>query len=57
MSFLECIFRDENIRRKAKQLGAMAMFDKPFEIDDLLSKVREVMPPHAALKSKKGHSR
>jgi two-component system response regulator (stage 0 sporulation protein F) len=41
-------FGDENTRRKAKQLGAAAMFDKPFEIDDLLSKVREVMPPHTA---------
>ena len=46
-------FGDENIRRKAEQLGAVAMFDKPFEIDDLLSKVREVMPPRTAYRSKK----
>jgi DNA-binding response OmpR family regulator len=41
-------FGDENIHRKAKQLGAAAMFDKPFEIDDLLSKVREIVPPYTA---------
>ena len=41
-------FGDENIHRKAKQLGAAAMFDKPFEIDDLLSKVREIVPLHTA---------
>jgi len=41
-------FGDEDIRRKAIQLGAAAMFDKPFEIDDLLSKVREIVPPHTA---------
>ena len=41
-------FGDENVHRKAKRLGAAAMFDKPFEIDDLLSKVREIVPPHTA---------
>lgn len=41
-------FGDENIHRKAKRLGAAAMFDKPFEVDDLLSKVREIVPPYTA---------
>jgi DNA-binding response OmpR family regulator len=38
-------FGDEEIHARAKKYGAVAMFDKPFEIDDLLSKVREVVPP------------
>ena len=41
-------FGDESTRRKAEQLGVAAMFDKPFEIDDLLSKVREIVPPNTA---------
>ena len=40
-------FGDESTHRKAKQLGAAAMLDKPFEIDDLLFKVRNIVPPHA----------
>jgi two-component system response regulator (stage 0 sporulation protein F) len=41
-------FGDENVHKKAKQFGAAAMFDKPFEIDDLLSKVCEIVPSHTA---------
>jgi len=45
-------FGDENIHRKAKRLGAAALFDKPFEIEDLLVKVREIVPPKAVYEQK-----
>lgn len=35
-------FGDEETHTKAKELGARLVLDKPFEIDALLSKVREV---------------
>ncbi|MGA2914440.1 MAG: response regulator [Sedimentisphaerales bacterium] len=35
-------FGDSETHAQAKRFGAAAIFDKPFEIDDLLSKVREV---------------
>jgi len=38
-------FGDEGVHARARKFGAAAMFDKPFEIDDLLSKVREIVPP------------
>jgi len=38
-------FGDEETHAQAKEFGAAAMFDKPFEIDALLSKVHEIMPP------------
>ncbi len=37
-------FGDEKIHRQAKQFGVAAMFDKPFEIEQLLTKVREIVP-------------
>jgi two-component system response regulator (stage 0 sporulation protein F) len=37
-------FGDEKTHAQAKQFEAAAMFDKPFDIDDLLTKVRELMP-------------
>jgi DNA-binding response OmpR family regulator len=38
-------FGDEETHEQARRLGAVAIFDKPFEIDDLLTKVREIVPP------------
>ena len=35
-------FGDEKTYSQARSLGAAAVFDKPFEIEDLLSKVREI---------------
>ena len=37
-------FGDESTHRKAKQLGAAAMFDKPFDVSELLAKVHELLP-------------
>ena len=36
-------FGDEKIHAMAERLGVAAMFDKPFDIDDLVAKVREVI--------------
>jgi len=36
-------FGDEQTHRLAESFGAVAVFDKPFDIDDLLTKVREVL--------------
>lgn len=41
-------FGDKEVHKKAEKFGAAAIFDKPFEINDLLSKVREIVPPHTA---------
>ena len=38
-------FGDEATRNRARRLGAAAVIDKPFEIDDFLAEVRELMPP------------
>jgi CheY-like chemotaxis protein len=37
-------FGDKKTHRQAEQFGAAAIFDKPFEIDDLLAKVRKIVP-------------
>jgi len=37
-------FGDEKTHHQAEALGVVAMFDKPFAIDDLLTKVREIVP-------------
>jgi len=37
-------FGDEETHAAAKRLGAAAMFDKPFDLDDLLRKVEELAP-------------
>ena len=37
-------FGDERTHADAARFGAAAVFDKPFDIDDLLSKVREIIP-------------
>lgn len=39
-------FGDDWTHAKAAQLGAVCMFDKPFDMDDLLRKVRELVPPN-----------
>ena len=38
-------FGDENTHEQAYQLGAAAIFDKPFDMNDLLAKVQEIVPP------------
>jgi DNA-binding response OmpR family regulator len=38
-------FGDEETHAAAKRLGAVAMLDKPFELDKLLGKVRETVGP------------
>jgi len=37
-------FGDEETHALAKEFGAAAMFDKPFDMDDLLAKVHELLP-------------
>ncbi len=38
-------FGTKETHEKAHRLGAAAMFDKPFDFNDLLSKVHELLPP------------
>jgi len=38
-------FGDEKTHTLAEELGAAAMFDKPFDMDDLLAKVHELLSP------------
>ncbi len=38
-------FGDVETHAKAKYWGALAMFDKPFDVDDLVAKVRKAVPP------------
>jgi DNA-binding response OmpR family regulator len=37
-------FGDEETYAEARRLGAAAVLDKPFDLDDLVAKVREVAP-------------
>ncbi len=37
-------FGDEETHAQGKKFGAAAMFDKPFDMDDLLAKVHELVP-------------
>lgn len=37
-------FGDAETHAEAERYGALAMFDKPFDIDDLLAKVRKIVP-------------
>jgi DNA-binding response OmpR family regulator len=39
-------FGDPKTHENAKRLGAAAIFDKPFDVDHLLAKVRELAPIH-----------
>ena len=36
-------FEDKETHIQAEQLGVAALFDKPFDIDDMLNKVREIL--------------
>jgi CheY-like chemotaxis protein/anti-sigma regulatory factor (Ser/Thr protein kinase) len=38
-------FGDTETHAEAERFGALAMFDKPFDIDDLLAKVQKIVPP------------
>jgi DNA-binding response OmpR family regulator len=38
-------FGDEETHAKAREFGAAAVFDKPFELEDLLAKVHEILAP------------
>jgi len=37
-------FGDPETHRKARRLGAAAMFDKPFDLQDLVAAVRRILP-------------
>ena len=37
-------FGDEGIRSEARELGAAAVLDKPFEVDELRAAIRRVVP-------------
>lgn len=37
-------FGDEETHAEAERQGVAAMFDKPFDVDDLLAKVEELVP-------------
>ncbi|MFH2056328.1 MAG: response regulator [bacterium] len=36
-------FGNDEVHRQARSLGAAGMFDKPFEIDDLIDRIREIL--------------
>lgn len=38
-------FGDKETHMQAERLGAVALFDKPFDIDEMLEKVRATLPP------------
>lgn len=40
-------FGDKEIHMQADRLGAVALFDKPFDIDEMLKKVAEILPASA----------
>jgi CheY-like chemotaxis protein len=37
-------FGDKETHREAERLGAVALFDKPFDINEMMKKVREILP-------------
>jgi len=41
-------FGDKETHQKAHQLGAAAVFDKPFDFNELLAKVHELVPPRSS---------
>jgi CheY-like chemotaxis protein len=36
-------FGNEDVHRRARELGAAGMFDKPFDIDDLIKQIRKIL--------------
>ena len=42
-------FGDEETHERARQVGVTAVLDKPFDMNDLLGKVRERWPAHSPL--------
>ena len=38
-------FGDKETHMQAERLGAVALLDKPFDIDEMLMKVRAILPP------------
>ncbi|NUM68526.1 response regulator [candidate division KSB1 bacterium] len=38
-------FGDAETHADAARFGALAVFDKPFDLDDLLARVRKIVPP------------
>ena len=38
-------FGDEETHAEARRIGIAAVFDKPFEVEDLIDKVRDLSPP------------
>jgi DNA-binding response OmpR family regulator len=47
-------FGDEWTHGKARYLGAVDVFDKPFDIGDLVNRVRELVPPNDRLPEERG---
>lgn len=43
-------FPDDETRKKARELGAIAVFEKPFDIDTLMKIVRQILPLGSAEK-------
>lgn len=41
-------FGDRQTHERARKLGVAAFFDKPFPVQDLVAKVRELVPPGSA---------
>jgi CheY-like chemotaxis protein/ribosome-associated translation inhibitor RaiA len=46
-------FADDLTHAQAQKLGAVAMFDKPFDVDDLLAGVAQVIRPHLPYRKKR----
>jgi CheY-like chemotaxis protein len=42
-------FGDDEMHARARRLGAAAMLDKPFDIEDLLATVFEIVPPRSTV--------
>ena len=40
-------FGDKETHMQAERLGAVALFDKPFDIDEMLKKVHAILLPSA----------
>jgi DNA-binding response OmpR family regulator len=38
-------FGDDEVHAEARHLGAAAILDKPFDVQELLARVREIIPP------------